>query len=904
MTALSLKQFAEAFFGAVKNQEGKWTTDAEGKESVRFDLQPPLKSQALERFSMDQAYYGQPERRCVTSETPWCENCHKHGHSAEAGRYLTQAETKEEMIYREHRLKNNLGLPEDEHTEIAAWAHFESEYDQIIFAEITMSDNLGYVKEMGDAALLPHQKKASHAEVQGGRDTKNDNRRLGRGHHRRAVDEDRAERDDEETHRCRGNAQTTGRSAMEIDLRGQEEEPGPKQQGEQLQNLGENRKAKSKQMEDKKAEDSPRPKTEGMSDMEVDIRGQEEKIGPKQQGVQQPNSDENHEVNGKQTKERRAEHPNTAQRLMIGRGNRSGSADGDKSQQRLAGWRTQGGWLHECSGSAQEARRSEEDPLWTSAKQMGEKGKVEGGDDPGHSQILQGLNDLRLGKPHPSTLILPKNQTQLEHEARQEIESLWNASIEEPQISLAGKKRSRAQKKMRVALSGALAQETSASEAENLKRQRLLLRTPMDQPHTLTAMKTQEQQTNVGPEEQADPEPDTTWANPLVLSSSASLSLHPLNEMELTEFQRVEEEENPGPIQQAEENHAFNDIHVQRMLVLDGRFDELRQQDRLRIVPLVLRIWEAKLQLLLCQLQKETRLPTIPFLKFAGHHSIQKAIAMVEKWLGPDCDVLPMKGVSAIRLLLRSETGESLGAYCFMLRAESQKHVDRLVAPRLEWADLEPLTVDLPNMDGTSTTHEETIDILALLKKRLLENKRFTHASFITDPETWLRGPRQGGKQSSRAICYGNTRVSRLRAPWKMVTLQTMADSIRLDPADVEMALLQPQLLKNLKRGALWTPTQSHWSKLDPLQLQSPETVDQILQQPIFDNPAICDQTGVGESLRCGMDRTAAQVNPGTGRQDTGGLGATSNRLGGEAGRFSEDLLPLPTTDAAGAARP
>ncbi|GBG89987.1 hypothetical protein CBR_g50078 [Chara braunii] len=794
----------------------EWVT-LRSEDPVRLLFQ--ITTQALERFSMAQAYYGRPEIRCVTSETLWCENCHKHGHLAEAGRCLTQAETKEEMNYREHRLKNDPGLPEDEHTEIAAWAHFESEYDQIIFAEITMNDNLGDLKEVGNVALVPSQKKVPHLEIRAGaghverqskagqkspqpkqaqRREDMPKRALGqapqpaverkgvedrrqepspqdedrsakpqswkgereeppkeewaKGLERRhratigmvadeapgAVSRQTAELGDGETYRRRENAKTAGKSDMEIDLRGQEEESGLKQSGVQQQTLDENREVKSKE---RRAEDpttpqgllSGRAKAPGISDMEVDLRGQEEEIGPKQLGVQQLTLGENHEVNGKRLKERRADDLTTVQGLTIGRSNRPGSGDGDKNQQRMAGRRTQGGW---CSGSVQEARRSEEDLLRTSEKQMVEKDK--------------------------------------------EIESLWDASMEEPQFSLVGKKRSRARKKTRVALSGASAQETSASETENLKRQRPLLSTPINQPHTPTATKTPEQQTNVGPEEQADPDPGTAWANPLVLSSSASLSLHPiqpraqqglkeidqlqLDEMELMEFQRVEEEEeNPGQIQQAEENRAFNDIHVQRMLVLDGRFDELRQQDRLRIVPLVLRIWEAKLQILLRQAQKETRLPTIPFLKFVGHPSIQKAMAMAEKWLGPDCDVLPMKGVSAIRLLLRPETGESLGAYCFMLRAESQNHVAQAAAPRLEWADLEPLTVDLPNTDETSTTHEETIGILALLNKRLPENKRFTHASFITDPETWLRGPRQGGRQSSHTIRYGNTSLSRLR---------------------------------------------------------------------------------------------------------------------------------------------
>ncbi|GBG71894.1 hypothetical protein CBR_g10830 [Chara braunii] len=81
-------------------------------------------------------------------------------------------------------------------------------------------------------------------------------------------------------------------------------------------------------------------------------------------------------------------------------------------------------------------------------------------------------------------------------------------------------------------------------------------------------------------------------------------------------------------------------------------------------------------------------------------------------------------------------------------------------------------------------------------------------------------------------------------APWKVLTLQTMAEAMRLHPADVMTALLQPSLLGNLKRGALWTPTLTLWRKLSPLRLRPPASREQILQQPLFDNPMILDAEG------------------------------------------------------------
>ncbi|GBG89528.1 hypothetical protein CBR_g49318 [Chara braunii] len=82
------------------------------------------------------------------------------------------------------------------------------------------------------------------------------------------------------------------------------------------------------------------------------------------------------------------------------------------------------------------------------------------------------------------------------------------------------------------------------------------------------------------------------------------------------------------------------------------------------------------------------------------------------------------------------------------------------------------------------------------------------------------------------------------KAHWKILTLQTMAEALRLRPLEVETALLHPALLTNLKRGALWTPLLAQWRTLAPLQIQPPESTDQILQQPLFGNPLICDGEG------------------------------------------------------------
>ncbi|GBG77569.1 hypothetical protein CBR_g24016 [Chara braunii] len=355
-------------------------------------------------------------------------------------------------------------------------------------------------------------------------------------------------------------------------------------------------------------------------------------------------------------------------------------------------------------------------------------------------------------------------QDRITRDAKREMEEIWDVSMEEPQRGLIGKKRARLRKKMRAASDAETGQETSALEAEAANRPKAV----MDKPLLPTPLgEVESEPGTAGPAlGETVPKPGTAWANPLVLSSSASLSLSPtlpppgprvesnavaqiqVDDMELMEYQRLEEEqENPGPIQREEEQRAFDDIHVRRMLLLDGKFDELREQGRLRVVPLVLRLTEIKLQILLCRGQATDRPPKIPFIRFAGHPSMQKPIVTAERWLGGAYEVLPMKGVSAIRLRLKPE---SLGAYCFMLRVEPRPQANHEEDPHFSWTDLEPLILELPDPEENSTVQDDTTAILALLNKILPENKRFTHRTFITDPEMWLRGPRHRGRQAGR----------------------------------------------------------------------------------------------------------------------------------------------------------
>ncbi|GBG89986.1 hypothetical protein CBR_g50077 [Chara braunii] len=79
--------------------------------------------------------------------------------------------------------------------------------------------------------------------------------------------------------------------------------------------------------------------------------------------------------------------------------------------------------------------------------------------------------------------------------------------------------------------------------------------------------------------------------------------------------------------------------------------------------------------------------------------------------------------------------------------------------------------------------------------------------------------------------------------PWKLVTLQEMAEAVRVHPTDVKTALLHPQLLHGLRRGVLWSNALEKWREA-PLRQTAPQTCDQILEQSLFGNHFVL-QSGV-----------------------------------------------------------
>ncbi|GBG92826.1 hypothetical protein CBR_g57346 [Chara braunii] len=704
------------------------------------------------------------------------------------------------------RLRNDPGLPEDEHTEIEAWAHFEQEFDQVIFAEIFMDDSMGDVMEIGDATLLPWRstidravqptqpegdgpslKLDHHGRQREENRTCSDQRRQDKNdrpvdkrvegesggtqiHNAQRVGDNRGQTGGEQVgmgkgdtlvpkgldcrsdrHRHDGNRDRTreeqramgrGQSVVAKRMDGQQ---GRHQQDDTIgrggQHIGLGRRqqpsvpAGAQRLTDRRQNDNrdrsgdehlDNHQGEMLVDKRVDRQQERYRCDEKNgRGGQTtgPNlrqqlavsgdlldnrMEEAGEVEGNPTDHKMDEGREAGvQVLKRHQGGEEGSSGarwekGQGSQEKGA-HPTQGGWIRESSESAQEKQdtpREEHRPDEMTGE-LGENGgrqcknpKEPPKDSHGlHAMICEGLSGLQLGRRHttqPLSLAksLQQEQERIRSEAREELESLWDVTMAEPQHKLVGEKRTRNRKKARRAAEDATAQESSASETERAERSKA----SSDKPSSPI----------LPPPEALRLEPGTGWANPLLLSSSASLSLSPavgplaslqatdslktgdsvqVDNTELMVDQKLEkEQENPGPIQREEEKRVFDDIHVQRMRLLDGKFDELWAQDRLRIVPLVLRLEETKLQILLKPLQGQGGMPLIPFVKFTGHPSLQKAVAVAQKWLADTSAVLPMKGVSAIRLLLKADAGDSIGAYCFMLRAETLERTAQLGA--------------------------------------------------------------------------------------------------------------------------------------------------------------------------------------------------------------------------------
>ncbi|GBG86336.1 hypothetical protein CBR_g41331 [Chara braunii] len=155
LARLHLYSAAQELFGQLKDERGQSLYDENGWETVRFDLCPPLRRKGLERLSIGIPCYGRPEVRYITSETPWCDLCRKHGHLASAARCLTPGETREGIRRRELHIQQHPAQSVNAAKEVEAWILFKKKVNVAIGAEIIADESLGDVCGLADVRFLP-----------------------------------------------------------------------------------------------------------------------------------------------------------------------------------------------------------------------------------------------------------------------------------------------------------------------------------------------------------------------------------------------------------------------------------------------------------------------------------------------------------------------------------------------------------------------------------------------------------------------------------------------------------------------------------------------------------------------------------------------------------------------------
>ncbi|GBG72379.1 hypothetical protein CBR_g11957 [Chara braunii] len=155
LARLHLRTVARQRFGQLRDEGGHSSYDENDKEMIRFDLHPPLRRSALERLSVGIPCYGRPEVRYVTSETPLCDLCRRHGHLASAAQCLTVGETREEIRRRENHIRLHPARSVNAAEEVEGWVLFEMKANLMIGAEIMADESLGDVCGLAEVRFLP-----------------------------------------------------------------------------------------------------------------------------------------------------------------------------------------------------------------------------------------------------------------------------------------------------------------------------------------------------------------------------------------------------------------------------------------------------------------------------------------------------------------------------------------------------------------------------------------------------------------------------------------------------------------------------------------------------------------------------------------------------------------------------
>ncbi|GBG41277.1 hypothetical protein CBR_g74200, partial [Chara braunii] len=911
MAVLMLRQLAESFFGAVRNPEGTWAIDGDGRETIRFDLYPPLRSQGLERLAVAQAYYGRPEVRGVTSETPWCDNCRRHGHLTRRGRCVNMAETKEELARREHLLRTDPGLPRDDFTEIACWVDFEKEFDTVIFTEIATESSLGGGMEVGDRQLLqpapPHQAAAAdgadgaHSRQpaipdQGSNKVPEKQGLAGpREHHRGGQGQQKeqeapwstAGRPSEareaavsrgsctagQAHAARASAasasatagtteatipprtprapSTTADVAASISVKAEaptapaatipasaiaistrteysrevivlsgdtqpdqtvaREVGGQREGGEQpapmecCENKEEQQPAMVARSSDQKSGDgratNPQPYEQPGHHEESRSRGQETNpealagggaVNSGQAGGQVKGPPPNQHQQPGQRREGKdvmrpqglgVERIGTEPPPFVHSQQRCGSAVAEASargrrtpaqvpkpkgrskfKRGLVGTAETGPLIRPhgqrlkrrvatrvlCYGttsrgrfSSQKDRRGRRQQKTPPRSAAGPQA-IPGAD----SGLLDGVKDLKLGPPQQQEEGPPQNGQGLNFKrGRQRKQGRGRTSREASPVDLPEESE---QDKRRRTLESPIGKATQHPEGKDWQHfveitssssqalEPALSLPPSRGPSALQPLpsppSSQPRSANAG---------NPQGHQPSHLSPSSSPDDDGIEEQNLGQSLRGA----PGAPEDV--GHVNDHVQLARILLLDGRFDELRSQGRICIVPIICRLFDGKIQAMLYHRPETSQDPAIPFVKVSEHPSMQRAVAVAERGAGPAYKISPVKGISAIRLLLKGSATQTIGAYCFMLRAEPATRAPFPPQdPTFTWCDLFPLISEVGDVLEQSVHPGQSASFLALLNKHLPKNKRFTHPSFTADPQLWLRGPRPLGRKA------------------------------------------------------------------------------------------------------------------------------------------------------------
>ncbi|GBG89168.1 hypothetical protein CBR_g48876 [Chara braunii] len=167
-----------------------------------------------------------------------------------------------------------------------------------------------------------------------------------------------------------------------------------------------------------------------------------------------------------------------------------------------------------------------------------------------------------------------------------------------------------------------------------------------------------------------------------------------------------------------------------RMSLLDRAFNDLRREDRLRVVPLIFKRDLGGLDILVTGQEAAEFEVRFAMATFEEHPSQQRVVAVAKQWVGNNYAV-----TSAIRFLERAEDGEMMGLNCFMLRAEFIVDARRLsLVAQFLWQDFAQVLDCAMLTNGRATADIMVVHILRGIDQRLPDDKKFTQGEF------WERG--------------------------------------------------------------------------------------------------------------------------------------------------------------------